>query len=81
MVTVAGVNLPRTSFTVRQCPTVKEVRLHSDWSCWNSSRHALLQREGHGARHIDGMSIVCWKPNSEAGDRARRGLRSMLGFW
>jgi hypothetical protein len=81
MVTVAGVNPPHTSFTVRQCPTVKEVRFYSDWSCWNSSRHALLQRGRHGARHIGGTTVVCSKPVSEAEARAGRWLRSRLVLW
>jgi hypothetical protein len=81
MVTTAGINLPHTSFTIRQCPTVKEVWFHSDRSCWNSRRHALLQRGGHGARHIEGMTIVCWKLGSETEAQARRWLRSRLELW
>ena len=48
-------------FTVRQYLTVKEVRLHSDWSSWNSCCHARLQHGGHGARHIGGTAVVCQK--------------------
>ena len=66
MVTVVGINLPQTSFTVMQRPTVKEVRCHSVGSCWNSGRHALLQRGGHGAHHIEGTATVYWKLGSEA---------------
>ena len=69
---MAGINLPHTSFTVRQCPIVKEVRCHSDQSCWNSGRHALLQRGGHGTRHSRGTATVYWKLGSEAEARARR---------
>jgi len=76
MVTVAGVNLPHTPFTIRQHPTVKEVRCHSDNSCWNSGWHALLQHGGNGTSRIRGTATVYWKPGSEAEARARRWVRS-----
>ena len=52
--------------------TVTEVRRHSDGSCWNSGRRALLQRRRHGARRVRGTATVYWKPGSEAEARARR---------
>jgi hypothetical protein len=61
-------------FTVRRYFTMKEVRLHSNRSGWNSCRHALLQHGGYGARHIGWMAAVCWKPGPETEVWARRCL-------